>query len=462
MRDEGGSDLATTTTTTQYVYDMETENGHFSAGIGRLVVHNTDSVMIRWTGIPATRQGVDLALLMGSAVSAYITEKFPAEIVLETEKVYWPYVIFRKKRYIGRRWLLNCDVPSLDTKGVDSKRRGVWNGLKVAYKACLKAMIEDIDFEKAKRSVLDLVERLVNNTVPFDDYRMSKSLKRDYSNASTPPEHVVVRNKIRERNPGSEPLAGSRVSYVITYDPSISSVALRAEDPEYVRCHSDTVKIDRIYYLNSLVNPFCALMEPLFENPHVLFENARHAIARQLSGQSSISRWCVRSVPIAPAALPPSLASHAIDSRCSPMPTTSADNHDPTMDESAAHVGRGRCSSDGGQTMTTIASRSDLAGPANNNNNNEHTAVLNAVKRRRTDEGYVPAGVAKERARLARKAKRDAPSCRIGPIHAFFQPVAAADTPRARADARPRARADARPSDLARNVNSPVANAKQK
>src|SRR6185437_8104738 len=29
-----------------YVYDIETRNHHFSAGVGRLVVHNTDSVAI--------------------------------------------------------------------------------------------------------------------------------------------------------------------------------------------------------------------------------------------------------------------------------------------------------------------------------------------------------------------------------------------------------------------------------
>ena len=29
-----------------YVYDLETANNHFSAGIGQIVVHNTDSVMV--------------------------------------------------------------------------------------------------------------------------------------------------------------------------------------------------------------------------------------------------------------------------------------------------------------------------------------------------------------------------------------------------------------------------------
>jgi DNA polymerase elongation subunit (family B) len=33
-----------------YVYDLETDNHHFSAGIGRMVVHNTDSCMIHFEG----------------------------------------------------------------------------------------------------------------------------------------------------------------------------------------------------------------------------------------------------------------------------------------------------------------------------------------------------------------------------------------------------------------------------
>ena len=32
--------------TSEYVYDLETENHHFSAGVGRMIVHNTDSVMV--------------------------------------------------------------------------------------------------------------------------------------------------------------------------------------------------------------------------------------------------------------------------------------------------------------------------------------------------------------------------------------------------------------------------------
>lgn len=37
-------------TTNDYVYDIETDNHHFAAGIGQLIVHNTDSCMICFPG----------------------------------------------------------------------------------------------------------------------------------------------------------------------------------------------------------------------------------------------------------------------------------------------------------------------------------------------------------------------------------------------------------------------------
>jgi hypothetical protein len=39
-----------------YVYDFTTENHHFSAGIGTIVVHNTDSVFLRLTTDPVTKE----------------------------------------------------------------------------------------------------------------------------------------------------------------------------------------------------------------------------------------------------------------------------------------------------------------------------------------------------------------------------------------------------------------------
>jgi hypothetical protein len=348
-----------------YVYDLETANHHFAAGIGRLVVHNTDSVMIAFGGVPKTREGVEVALQLGVAASDYITTKFPDQIILDTEKAYWPYVLFRKKRYAGRMWTLEGKPPYIDAKGVEVKRRDNWAGMRKTYKACLEAMMERMDIDAVKDIILRLVCDLKGDRVSLDDYKISKSLKRDYSKCKSPPPHVVVRDKIAKRNPGSEPLAGNRVYFVITIDDRLKKKSARAEDPAYVAANPRLARIDRLYYLDSLRNPFGALLEPCFDNPEQLFTDAAFFIANQQKGQEPITRWL-------PGAKRP---------------------------------------------VTTLESPADIekAEAA------ERAAIAARVRRRRDGETYVPAAVAKQQKTESRKAARKAPPPKTGPITAFLR-----------------------------------------
>lgn len=98
-------------TTEGYVFDLETENHHFAAGIGRLVVHNTDSVMVVF--------GMDTvadAMERGRAAAKLVTERFPRPISLEFEKVYFPYLLMAKKRYAGLFWTKPEKYDKLDAK----------------------------------------------------------------------------------------------------------------------------------------------------------------------------------------------------------------------------------------------------------------------------------------------------------------------------------------------------------
>lgn len=343
-----------------YVYDLETANHHFAAGIGRLVVHNTDSVMIRFDGVPETREGVEVALQLGVAASDYITSKFPDQIVLDTEKAYWPYVLFRKKRYVGRMWTLEGKPPYIDAKGVEVKRRDNWAGMRKTYKACLHAMMERMDIDAVKDIVLRLVCDLKADRVSLDDYKISKSLKRDYSKCKSMPPHVVVRDKIRQRNPGSEPLAGNRVYFVITVDDRIKKKSARAEDPAYVAANPALARIDRLYYLESLANPFGALLEPCFTNPEQLFVDAAVFIANQQKGQKPITEW--------------------------------------------------------------LGKRSTRSEPDGRDKEEaERARIAATVKRRCTDKTYVPQAIAKQQKTEQRKAARNAPPPKTGPVDAFVR-----------------------------------------
>ncbi|AJF98208.1 B-family DNA polymerase [Pandoravirus inopinatum] len=346
-----------------YVYDLETANHHFAAGVGRLVVHNTDSVMIKFHGVPKTREGVEVALQLGVAASDYITTKFPDQIILDTEKAYWPYVLFRKKRYAGRMWTLDGKPPYIDAKGVEVKRRDNWAGLRKTYKACLEAMMERMDIDAVKDIVLRLVCDLKGDRVSLDDYKISKSLKRDYSKCKSPPPHVVVRDKIARRNPGSEPLAGNRVYFVITVDDRLKKKSARAEDPAYVAANPRLARIDRLYYLDSLKNPFGALLEPCFDNPEQLFADAAVFIANQQKGQAPITQW--------------------MGGKRAAVPTTEAD-------------------------IEAAEAR-------------ERALIAARVKRRCNDQTYVPAAVLKQQKTEARKIARKAPPPKSGPLTAFVK-----------------------------------------
>jgi DNA polymerase elongation subunit (family B) len=80
-----------------HVYDLTTDSSHFAVGPGRLVVHNTDSVMVKMKGAScaqATAEGTRLANLMTRTI-------FPAPIELEYEKVWSAYLLYKKKSYCG-------------------------------------------------------------------------------------------------------------------------------------------------------------------------------------------------------------------------------------------------------------------------------------------------------------------------------------------------------------------------
>ena len=84
-----------------YVYDLTTANHHFAAGVGSLVVHNTDSVMVVFDVGEARRHDVAAHFEVAQRVARDITATFAPPNELEHEKCYNPYLLFSKKRYAG-------------------------------------------------------------------------------------------------------------------------------------------------------------------------------------------------------------------------------------------------------------------------------------------------------------------------------------------------------------------------
>jgi hypothetical protein len=83
------------------------------------------------------------------------------------------------------------------------------------------------------------------------------------------PSHIQLAEKIRRR--GKTVQVGSRMEYIVCYpeDPE-DRLFNKIEDPEYQQEHSDKVKIDPLYYLNLMINPFDEALEVGFKLEHFI------------------------------------------------------------------------------------------------------------------------------------------------------------------------------------------------
>lgn len=79
-----------------YVYDLETENHHFSAGIGRMVVHNTDSIMVD-LNIQDPHQCVE----RGEGLAEEFKSIYPKPLELTFERALAIGFFIKKKKYAG-------------------------------------------------------------------------------------------------------------------------------------------------------------------------------------------------------------------------------------------------------------------------------------------------------------------------------------------------------------------------
>lgn len=218
---------------------------------GATVIYgDTDSVMLTFPGISTVPAAFD----MGQRVATETTKIFPDTVVLEFEKIFFPYLLVKRKTYAGMKFEDSPDAaPSLDVKGLAVVRRDNCGLVREVMKDVLNLTMLENNPEEAARVVQRAVEGLVNNTIPLAKLQITNSLKSDesYSNDAQP--QLAVVRKMRARRAFGIPRPGDRVPFVITEDAKLKRVSDRAEDPKFVA--DNGIQIDTIYYLtNQLEN----------------------------------------------------------------------------------------------------------------------------------------------------------------------------------------------------------------
>lgn len=235
---------------------------------------DTDSVMVEFDVQGRKGQeAIDYSWHLGEQASEQCSKLFKAPNDLELEKVYCPYFLYSKKRYAAKMYegksnkdgtpVLNEDgsrlvtFKKIDVKGLQVVRRDTCMYVRGVLKQLLNLVLNSEDPRPAIEYARDSAKRLLKGKVDPKELTMSKQLGADYK---TRVPHVEVRDKIRKREPGSEPQNGDRVAFLITKVPGL--LCDKAEDPSWVT--DNKIPLDYVYYFeHQLVKPVCDLLEPL-------------------------------------------------------------------------------------------------------------------------------------------------------------------------------------------------------
>ena len=231
---------------------------------------DTDSVMVEFdVGNRTGKEAIEYSWEIGERAAEECTKLFKAPNNLELEKVYCPYFLYSKKRYAAKLWTKgkdgNMHMYYIDVKGLQLVRRDNTPHMREVCKELLDVVLGSSDTGPPKVLALQRAIELIEGDVPNEKLVLSQGLSDSYKSQNLA--HVQVRNKMRERQPGSEPQSGDRVPYILldTGDPKAKAYE-KAEDPKYAKEHN--LKVDYNYYfINKFLNPVCDLIEPLFDNP---------------------------------------------------------------------------------------------------------------------------------------------------------------------------------------------------
>lgn len=265
-----------------YVYDIETENHHFAAGIGNLIVHNTDSLYLStpekffesddkafysgkigkidyWTKLVETTFK-EINPIRDGVNKAFIEDNGTQFLSMAYEEVLAPVAFTAKKKYFGiaHENIPNFKPKDLFIRGLEVKKRGVSELLR-------KVFMEIMWTACSADNVYDLIELVL---MKIDEIYSRKWTSQDFIQTGVykpGKNNVKIKtfvNHMKQRNIDIKP--NERFNYVIikkypyTYDLRGRKIGLSIGDKlelaEEFEKQSSSMEIDLDYYMQGSIN----------------------------------------------------------------------------------------------------------------------------------------------------------------------------------------------------------------
>ena len=235
---------------------------------------------------------------VGEQLSADFQKLLKPPHCLEWEKMFYPFIIFSKKRYVGN--LYEHDVKKFKQKsmGIVLKRRDNANIVKIIYGGIIKIILEEQNIKKSLEFLDKSLTKLANGEYPLEELIVTKTLKGFYKNPLQIA-HKVLADRMKKRDPGSAPQSNDRVPYVYIQTKGEKGKKLlqgdKIEDPSYI-IENNLIPDYGHYITNQIMKPCLQLysleLEKLSKYKHKndknFWENKRKILMEEKKDEKKV------------------------------------------------------------------------------------------------------------------------------------------------------------------------------
>jgi DNA polymerase elongation subunit (family B) len=251
------------------VYDLTTANHHFQAGIGDIIVHNTDSVMVNF---PPEVLDATNYLEKTNIISKYISDQFPDDINIVFENFFLRFFTVTKKRYAGIK--INPDKPAvfptekeiidmrlLYVKGLISVRGNSCGIVYENFDPFLRKMLIKIPPQDLLNYLHEIALKVMRREYPLEDYTFHQRLGANYKKGST--EMAVFSDQLKQKGRAHKP--GEELEFVYTKTQGDCLKGYKMQAPDLFVENGNV--LDTMYYVtNKLAKPIEQLLTCVYDD----------------------------------------------------------------------------------------------------------------------------------------------------------------------------------------------------
>lgn len=230
-----------------------------------VIYGDTDSVFIKLPklkdyshyGHPTEKQNIlQYNVTVGEKLSEDFQKLLKPPHCLEWEKMFYPFIIFSKKRYVGNLYEHDVNKFKQKSMGIVLKRRDNANIVKIIYGGLINIILNKQDVKESLKFLDESLNKLANGEYPLEELIVTKTLRGFYKNPLQIA-HKVLADRMRKRDPGNAPQSNDRVPYVYIQVKDKKGKILQGdkiEDPKYIIDNNLTPDYGH-YITNQIMKP---------------------------------------------------------------------------------------------------------------------------------------------------------------------------------------------------------------